>query len=170
MVLTRMLHHGRKLRLSYRTTDEAAYTPIAVAKSCVLSFDRDMIETASPVDGAPRSYIPGAYGWTIRTETLYCNYGSFFQLLAICKEGTPLQVQLEALFPGTWQQVISGSVNTTRVNTHTYTGTAYLEAVELTGTVGNLSRVTATLRGTGGLTQGTSLLLQQDAQSPTLLD
>lgn len=103
---------------------------VAMAKSCDVHIDGDLIEKASPSSGSWKQYLAGRKGWSITVNYLVTAGG--FKANA---------------------QMVNTTV-TIRVSDGTVTmqGTAFVKTWKVTGTVGNLAQGSFQLVGTGALT------------------
>ena len=64
-----MILHGKNLQI-LKLTGSTYAAVVAMAKSCDVSVEGDMIETSSPSDGQWRHYIAGRKGWSINVGYL----------------------------------------------------------------------------------------------------
>lgn len=105
-------------------------TAIALAKSCEITLDTDVIEKSSPSSGKARAYVAGRTGWKVSTSCLLTNVKAF------------------ALANGTSVTLSFGSRD---LNSDRLTGEAIVTDVKLTGTRGNLSSGSISFIGNGAL-------------------
>ena len=107
-------------------------TAIAAAKSAEVTTKVDIIETASPTDGAFKDHIAGRKEWDVTVGYLVASDARLTDLLTVGAKYT---------------LVICGSGN----NATTLSGTAILSSCRITATRGNLVQGSFKFEGCGTL-------------------
>lgn len=112
--------HGGSLKVT------VAGVTVALAKSCNIQYDCEMIEVATQAYGTFREYIAGRKGWSVEVSGLV---SSVTHLLSVGTSGTL----------------------TVTDGTDSVTGTAICSSWKMTGTIGNLAQQSCLFQGTGPL-------------------
>jgi hypothetical protein len=102
---------------------------IAAAKSCEVEAECELIETSSPTSGTARTYIPGRTSWRIIVN--YLVSAPTVDLANVGGQAVTVQVKVR-----------NGSASS---------GSAFFQTCRITGTVGNLTKGSFILVGTGPL-------------------
>lgn len=104
---------------------------IAGSRSCEIQKERELIETASPMSGTARTYIPGRTGWSISLSTLVTSPATDLSKL---DGNEPVTIKVK---------VRGGSV--------ILTGQAFFKRCVISAALGNLVKGSFELQGTGPL-------------------
>lgn len=107
-------------------------TPIiAGSRSCEIQKERELIETASPISGTARTYIPGRTGWSISISTLITSPATDLSKL---DDNAPVTIKVK---------VRGGSI--------ILKGQAFFKRCVISAALGNLVKGSFELQGTGPL-------------------
>lgn len=112
--------HGGSLKVT------VAGVTVALAKSCTIQYECEMIEVASSSSNNHRDYIAGRRGWSVEVSGLVSSVADMLSMGA------------------------SGTLTITD-GTDSVTGTAICSAWKQTGTIGNLAQQSCSFQGTGAL-------------------
>ena len=123
-----MILHGKNLQI-LKLTGSTYAAVVAMAKSCDVSVEGDMIETSSPSDGQWRHYIAGRKGWSINVSYLV-TAGGFSADADMVNKTVTIRVS---------------------DGTAVMQGTAIVKTWKATGTVGNLAQGSFQFTGNGPL-------------------
>lgn len=111
---------------------------IALAKTCELIVDLELVETSTPNTGTWKTYLAGQLGWKITTSGL---------LERLRDEGNNGKTLLDLMKA---RQPITINV-TERGTTNKYSGTAFITSLRQVATVKQYAQYTVELTGTGAL-------------------
>lgn len=135
---------GRDLILSINGT------PIAASTTCNLSTNTDFIEVCSPTGGEWKDYIPTQHGWDVSAGCLVATMENYNNLLLMQKQ----KQRFELSFCDKGLQVF-------------YKGDAYIKKLDLTGTYGNLAKMSVAFQACGELKAATAQVIDMTTGEST---
>ncbi|MEY4278618.1 MAG: Phage tail tube protein [Bacteroidota bacterium] len=125
---------------------------VAHATSCSLSFSVDLPETTDKQSGGWVEHLGGAKSWTLTTDGLAtvdpaatANYYTTGELMSAIANRTAVTV---------WFTTVSGTTKVT--GDLSWTGSAFVESMDITADMESPVTYSATFTGTGALTQATN--------------
>ena len=130
-------------------------TPLAAAKSCSVEQSQSFLSKASPTAGRWEEVTPERLSWSISADCLLGTTEAYLALDTAWRNGTALTIRYYDSDFG---------INKT--------GTAYISNLKLGGSVGSLSKMSVSLRGSGAITAyaGTTIpTILKDTQSNCFL-
>jgi predicted secreted protein len=125
---------------------------VAHATSCSLSFSVDLPETTDKQSGGWVEHLGGAKSWSLTTDGLAtvdpaatANYYTTGELMSAIANRTAVTV---------WFTTVSGTTKVT--GDLSWTGSAFVESMDITADMESPVTYSATFTGTGALTQATN--------------
>ncbi len=119
--------------------------PVAASKTCTLEMDTSLLPVASPGDGLNDDFVADRQGWTVQTDCLLADISAAYDIYLYYLSRNPVFI------------LIRDEADTVR-----FTGMAFIERWQVTGTVKQLATVSISLRGSEALTMTRRLLLHRD--------
>jgi predicted secreted protein len=125
---------------------------VAHATSCSLSFSVDLPETTDKQSGGWTEHLAGAKSWTLTTDGLAtvdpaatASYYTTGELMSAIANRTAVTV---------WFTTVSGTTKVT--GDLSWTGSAFIESMDITADMESPVTYSASFTGTGALTQATN--------------
>jgi len=122
-----MIIHGKQIQI--QKYDGSAI--VAAAKTCDVSINADIIETATPTSGTFRTFIAGRKDWSVSLGYLVASEDGASILLSV---GTTVHIRILYTAANVWLH-----------------GYAIVQQCHITGTLGSLAQGSFVFKGTGPL-------------------
>lgn len=118
--------HGKNLILYLQGT------PVAASKTCTLDLQTSLLSVSSPFDGTHEAYVADRQGWTVQTDCLLIDPEQLVAIYQIYQARQPIGITVQ---------------DTEEVAT--FVGTAFIERLQVTGSIKQIATLSISLRGTG---------------------
>lgn len=122
-----MILHGKEIQV--QKYDGSAI--VAAAKTCDVSVNADIIETATPTSGTFRTFIAGRKDWSVSLGYLVTSGDMTSDLLSV---GSSVRLRILDMDAGEWLH-----------------GYAIVQQCHITGTIGSLAQGSFVFKGSGNL-------------------
>lgn len=135
---------GKNLILFYYVDEQ--WRTLAYATACELTINAELIKVGSKTTGKWSSYKLKRLGWSASTRHLLCDTLGVTDPFAAIINGTPLLIQIGSVSPHIDAVDIETYVPT---GIFEFTGTAFIENLNLSANNGDKAVYTISLRGSG---------------------